>query len=222
MNKYFWLLFNLLVITVAGYVVVQYFILDGTQAGLVQMKLMFLSKLSPFWYVMLFIHAATSVVALVIGPFTLSSSFREKNISRHRVLGRLYMLCILFGGITGLYLSFYATGGFVGKIGFGLLAVFWLISAFQAFTNAKNLRIPQHRNWMIRNYSLTFAAVTLRLWLPLFALLFGLENFERSYAMIAWLAWLPNLLVAEWIIKQKLTKGQFETNKKNETAKVSA
>ncbi|MBB4823128.1 putative membrane protein [Sporosarcina luteola] len=212
MNKYFWLLFNLLVITVAGYVVVQYFILDGTQAGLVQMKLIFLSKLSHFWYVMLFLHAATSVVALVIGPFTLSSRFREKNISRHRVLGRLYMLCILFGGITGLYLSFYATGGFVGKIGFGLLAVFWLISAFQAFTNAKNHRVPQHRNWMIRNYSLTFAAVTLRLWLPLFALLFGLENFERSYAVISWLAWVPNLLVAEMIIQQKRTNEHFKTN----------
>ena len=41
---------------------------------------------------------------------------------------------------------------------------------------------------MIRNYALTFAAVTLRIWLPLFMLLLGLERFELSYAIIAWLA----------------------------------
>lgn len=207
-NKYTWFVFNLLVMMVASYVVVQYFIMDGTQAGLVQMKLMFLSKLSTFWYIMLFIHAATSVVALVIGPFTLSTKFREKNISRHRMLGKIYMIGILLGGVSGLYLSFYATGGLVGKSGFGLLSVFWLISAYQALNRVRNKKIQEHQNWMIRNYSLTFAAVTLRLWLPLFVLLFGLEHFELSYAVISWLAWVPNLIIAEIVIKQNINKRQ--------------
>ena len=206
MNKYTWFIFNFLVILVAGYVVVQYFIMDGTQAGLVQMKLMFLSKLGVFWYVMLFIHAATSVVALVIGPFTLSTKFREKNISRHRMLGKIYMIGILLGGVSGLYLSFYATGGLVAKIGFGLLSVCWLVSAYQALNRVKRKKIQEHHNWMIRNYSLTFAAVTLRLWLPLFILLFGIEHFELSYAIISWLAWVPNLIIAEVVIKQNLNR----------------
>ncbi|WP_412674990.1 DUF2306 domain-containing protein [Aneurinibacillus aneurinilyticus] len=208
MNKYTWFVFNLLVMMVASYVVVQYFIMDGTQAGLVQMKLMVLSKLSAFWYIMLFIHAATSVVALVIGPFTLSTKFREKNISRHRMLGKIYMIGILLGGVSGLYLSFYATGGLVGKSGFGLLSVFWLISAYQALNRVRNKKIQEHQNWMIRNYSLTFAAVTLRLWLPLFVLLFGSAHFELSYAVISWLAWVPNLIIAEIVIKQNINKRQ--------------
>ncbi|MGE8206949.1 DUF2306 domain-containing protein [Heyndrickxia sp. NPDC080065] len=221
MNKYTWFIFNFLVIVVAGYVVVQYFIMDGTQAGLVQMKLIFLSKLSIFWYIMLFIHVATCVVALVIGPFTLSTKFREKNINRHRMLGKIYMIGILLGGVSGLYLSFYATGGLVGKIGFGLLSVFWLISAYQALNRVKNKKIQEHRNWMIRNYSLTFAAVTLRLWLPLFVLLFGLEHFELSYAVISWLAWVPNLIIAEIVIKQNLNKRQQQKNKDIDIVKVS-
>ena len=65
---------------------------------------------------------------------------------------------------------------------------------------------------MIRNYSLTFAAVTLRIWLSLFVLLFGLEHFERSYAVIAWLAWVPNLIVAELFIRNNLNKRQQQKN----------
>ncbi len=84
---------------VSSYIVVQYFIMDGFQTGLVKVKLMFGSKLSAFWYMMLFIHITTSIVALVIGPFTLSTKFRERNINRHRIAGRIYMVGILLGGV---------------------------------------------------------------------------------------------------------------------------
>ncbi|EEL37398.1 hypothetical protein bcere0020_52270 [Bacillus cereus Rock3-29] len=83
MNRKIWFIFTFLAILVASYVVVQYFIMDGFQTGLVKMKLMFVSKLSSFWYIMLFIHITTSIVALVIGPFTLSTKFRGKNINLH-------------------------------------------------------------------------------------------------------------------------------------------
>ncbi|EPC8420259.1 DUF2306 domain-containing protein [Bacillus wiedmannii] len=212
MNRKIWFVFTFFALLVSGYVVVQYFIMDGFQTGLVKAKLMFGSKLSEFWYMMLFIHITTSIVALVTGPFTLSTKFRERNIDRHRIVGRIYMVGILLGGVSGLYLSFYATGGLVAKLGFGLLSVFWLTSAYQALNRVKNKKIKDHRNWMIRNYSLTFGAVTLRIWLPLFIVLFGIERFELSYAIIAWLAWVPNLIVAELFIRKRLNKGKYEGN----------
>ncbi|QDQ04766.1 DUF2306 domain-containing protein [Bacillus sp. BD59S] len=212
MNRKIWYVFTCFAFLVSSYIVVQYFIMDGFQTGLVKVKLMFGSKLSAFWYMMLFIHITTSIVALVIGPFTLSTKFRERNINRHRIAGRIYMVGILLGGVSGLYLSFYATGGLVAKLGFGLLSVFWLTSAYQALHRVKNKKMKDHRNWMIRNYSLTFGAVTLRIWLPLFIVLFGIEHFELSYAIIAWLAWVPNLIVAELFIRKRLNKGKYEGN----------
>ena len=212
MNRKIWFVFTCFALLVSGYIVVQYFIMDGFQTGLVKAKLMFGSKLSEFWYSMLLTHITTSIVALVIGPFTLSTKFRERNINRHRIAGRIYMVGILLGGISGLYLSFYATGGLVAKLGFGLLSVFWLTSAYQALHRVKNKKMKEHRNWMIRNYALTFAAVTLRIWLPLFIVLFGIEHFELSYAIIAWLAWVPNLIVAELFIRKRLNKGKYEGN----------
>ncbi|EEL58163.1 DUF2306 domain-containing protein [Bacillus cereus] len=171
--------------------------MDGFQTGLVKMKLMFVSKLIVFWYIMLFIHITTSIVTLVIGLFTLSTKFRGKNINRHRIVGRIYMVGILLGDVSGLYLSFYAMVGLV---------------AYQALNRVKNKKIQDHQNWVIRNYSLTFAAVTLRIWLPLFVLLFGLQQFEVSYTVIAWLAWVPNLIIAELFIRQRLNKGKYLVN----------
>ena len=47
----------------------------------------------------------------------------------------------------------------------------------------------------MRNFALTFAAVTLRVYLPT-SMALGVP-FESAYPLIAWLCWVPNLLVAE-------------------------
>ncbi len=198
------LIFSCLAIGIAGYSIVQYLIMDAHQAGFVHMKLMFMDTLDSLWYTLLYIHIVFSIVALVIGPFTLSSKFREKNRKCHRIAGKVYVIGILFGSIAGLYLAFYATGGFVSQLGFSLLAIFWIITGYQAVTNIKKHNVYEHQKWMIRNYSLTFAAVTLRIWLPLFTALFGFENFMISYPIISWLCWVPNLIVAQWIIGRTL------------------
>jgi len=55
-----------------------------------------------------------------------------------------------------------------------------------------------HRRWMIRSFSLTLAAVTLRIYLPIAAAA-GLP-FHDVYRAVAWFRWVPNLLVAEGLI----------------------
>jgi hypothetical protein len=71
-------------------------------------------------------------------------------------------------------------------------------SAAVAWQRARAGDYVSHRAWMIRSYALCLAAVTLRLYLPLFGLA-GLP-FEVAYPAIAWLCWVPNLVVAEWLV----------------------
>jgi hypothetical protein len=52
---------------------------------------------------------------------------------------------------------------------------------------------------MARNFSLAFAAVMLRLYIPA-SVLAGID-FTVAYPVIAWLCWLPNLLLAGWVYK---------------------
>ncbi|RZJ36326.1 MAG: DUF2306 domain-containing protein, partial [Brevundimonas sp.] len=56
----------------------------------------------------------------------------------------------------------------------------------------------RHRRWMIRSLALTFAAVTLRIMIPL-SMISGLD-FAVAYPAIAFLCWIPNLLLVElWL-----------------------
>ncbi|MSU25217.1 MAG: DUF2306 domain-containing protein [Opitutus sp.] len=142
-------------------------------------------------------HAVAASLALLLGPFQFLDRLRAARPRLHRTLGYLYLVPgVAVGGITGLLLSRYSFGGLVSHLGFGLLAVLWLFTGVMAVVAAKARRFADHRVWMIRNFALTFAAVTLRVYLPL-GFASGLR-FEDFYPAVAWLCWVPNLVFAEW------------------------
>ena len=147
------------------------------------------------------VHIVASMLAILIGPFQFLPGIRKGRLLKvHRWLGRTYLLSILFGGLSGLYMAQFAYGGTVSHLGFGALAILWLYSGFMAYRHIRNKDIEGHRQWMIRNYALTFAGTMLRVWVPTSDAL-GLD-FLMAYRVIAWMCWVPNLLGAEWIIRR--------------------
>jgi hypothetical protein len=153
--------------------------------------------------VLLVLHLIGGAIAVAVGAFQLSSRIRARRIAVHRWIGRLYVIGVLVGGIAGLLLSMRADGGLTARFGFGMLAVVWLFSTTAAYIHIRNRRIKPHRAWMLRSYALTFAAVTLRIWLPL-SQIAGIP-FMEAYATIAWLCWVPNLVVVEWFVVRRRT-----------------
>lgn len=145
------------------------------------------------------IHLFGGGIAMVAGALQLNSSIREKYLSLHRQLGRLYVAGVLFGGIAALVLAINSVGGTSVQSGFALLAVFWLGTTFAAYYCILQGRVGSHKNWMIRSYALTLAGVTLRVYLGVSAVL-GIK-FMDSYPLMAWLCWIPNLLVAEIFLR---------------------
>jgi uncharacterized membrane protein len=146
-------------------------------------------------------HFMGGAVALVAGAFQLSSWLRNRFLGIHRWLGRLYMLAVVGGGIAALVLAPHSFGGLVANLGFGLLGVCWISSTLNAYRHIRLGNLSRHRSWMIRSYSLTLAAVTLRLYLPS-SQLAGI-SMTVAYPAIAWLCWVPNLLVAEWFVRSR-------------------
>lgn len=144
-------------------------------------------------------HVLGSGIALLIGGFQFLPGLRARRTGLHRWLGRIYLSAVLIGGIGGIALAGRADGGLAGQFGFSLLAVLWLLSGWQAYAAIRRRDIPAHRVWMIRNFSLTFAAVTLRIYLGLAQGPAGI-SFDAFYPVVAWLAWVPNLIIAEWFI----------------------
>lgn len=194
---------TMLAVGIAGYSVVQYGFVGLDKAGLVVQKISFGEVLPDMWRIMLSIHIATSIFALVLGPFLLLDSIRQKNKVLHKRMGYIYTAGVTGGGVSGLYLAYYATGGLIAQLGFALLAISWLITVFLAVRAAIQRKIIQHQRWTMINYSLTFAAVTLRIWLGVFVLIFGTSDYETYYAYIAWICWVPNVLFMIFFLRRK-------------------
>jgi len=142
-------------------------------------------------------HITLAPVALALMPFQFWKGLRARRPQVHRWIGRAYGLCILLAGVGGLLMAVGTEAGPVAAVGFGLLAVLWLGSTGYGIWLAQQGRIAEHQRWMIRSAALTFAAVTLRVYLPF---LFMILGEEAGYTLVAWLCWVPNLVVAEWLL----------------------
>ena len=184
-----------LAIGVAGYAAVSYGLFPLGSLVHPEMKAVF--EAHPIG---IYTHIFASIVALVLGPFQFSGALRQRYTVVHRWSGRVYLLVgVLIGGVSGLYMAQFAYGGLVARTGFTLLALGWLATGLMAYLAIRRRDVTNHRRWMIRNYALTFAAVTLRIYLGLFFA--AGVRFEDFYPLVAWLCWVPNLLVAEWLLK---------------------
>jgi len=147
------------------------------------------------------IHFIGGAIAIVAGAFQFSASLRRKHLSLHRLLGRFYVGAILFSGAAGLVLAINSIGGPYVQTGFGLMAIFWLATTFKAYQLIRNGDVKAHENWMTRSYAVTLAGVTLRLYLGISVVL-GVKFFD-AYPVLAWICWVPNLLIAELLIRHK-------------------
>jgi hypothetical protein len=149
-------------------------------------------------------HAIFSSIALLTGVWQFSSRLRRSSITVHRWIGRTYCMTVLLGWLTSIPVAMHASFGVIPSAGFLTLGVVWIVSTAYGYFTIRRGEIVRHREWMVRSYAMTAAAITLRLYLPLLTLL-GL-SFATSYRMVAWLCWIPNLLVAEWIVRRSVRK----------------
>lgn len=148
-------------------------------------------------------HLGGSWLALAAGPLQLNGRLRSRAIGLHRWLGRAYVIAVLVGGTGGLVLALFSSEGIATHLGFGVLAVAWLFCTIQGYRAIRGGDDITHRAWMIRSFALTFAAVTLRIILPL-ELASGVP-FPIAYRIVSWACWVPNLIVAEWFVRERTT-----------------
>jgi uncharacterized membrane protein len=156
---------------------------------------------NPFARPFLPIHAITASIALLVGAFQFVRNRRGGRARWHRASGAVYMACCLASAPAGLLLALGTSAGPIASVGFGVLALVWFYATAQGLRALLAGRYAEHGEWMLRSYALTFAAVTLRLYLPLLPML-GID-FVEGYRAISYLCWIPNLLIAEAMIASR-------------------
>jgi uncharacterized membrane protein len=206
MKKTCWVLFVSSAILIGLYPAI-YFIIDRKFGLLGTKKNYILNDI--VWNGCFYTHIILGGIALLIGWIQFSKKFRSNNLPLHKKIGKVYIICVLLSAIAGMYIAFNATGGWITSLAFITLDIIWFYTTITAFTQIKSGNIKAHENLMIYSYAATFGAVTLRIWLPLFTLLFN--NFFKAYPFAAWMAFLPNMFVAFLIVRNKNKSASLPT-----------
>jgi uncharacterized membrane protein len=95
-------------------------------------------------------HALTAIPTMLIGPIQFSSRFRRRYMNLHRLLGKIYVCCVMIAAPA-------AVGVSINDPAFLLFAaatqsVLWIALTLAAFITARNGQVAQHRQWMARSY----------------------------------------------------------------------
>lgn len=173
-------------------------------AGGVEATMAFVAYHAQFRPLAFYAHVVLAPVALMLVPFQLWQGLRRERPAIHRMLGRAYGIAVMASGAGGLWLAINTEAGSLAAWGFGLLAFAWLGTTGWGIAMAMRGDRIAHRRWMIRSIALTLSAVTLRIYLGM-VFGFGLD-FNTAYPAIAWLCWVPNVIVAEMVLRWPRTR----------------
>lgn len=135
-------------------------------------------------------HALAGLMALLIGPFQLSTRFRTRHLRIHRIMGRIYLVGVTIAALIGIYLAATHQEHLQDKMWVFALAGAWLITGLLAFVAVRNGNIETHQQWVTRNYAFTCVFVTARA--------LGAVPIPTRYEDApAWILLLASLLFAE-------------------------
>ncbi len=148
-------------------------------------------------------HVASGLLAIVIGPMQFWPRMRSRYLNAHRLAGRVYVVTVLTGSIAALGMASTIPNEPAYALGLTFLAVAWLATTSMAFIAVRRGNIPQHRQWMVRSYVVTFAFVTFRLVERAMGAYHILPEESRD-VVLAWGCWSIPLLVTEVVMQARL------------------
>jgi len=149
-------------------------------------------------------HLAGGSLAITAGLVQIWLGLTNRVGTLHHVLGRVYAAGVLIGSVGGFYLAVRIPGPLAYAAGLFGLCVAWLITTGMALYAIGTRRIEQHREWMLRSYTVTFAFVTYRLagyWLRRWLDMPDSEAADEVDVLMAWACWAVPLLLAEPLLQ---------------------
>lgn len=165
---------------------------------------------SPFYKLAFFTHVYTAMFVLIAGLTQFSTQIRIHLREIHRYSGWVYAFTVLFlAGPSGFYMGVFANGGLISQTAFCILAVLWIYFTTRAVSSAVKRDFVSHRKYMIRSFALTLSAITLRAWKYILVLFLQPKPMD-AYQLVAWLGWIPNLIIAEIIIYKLYNKRKYQ------------
>lgn len=147
--------------------------------------------------VLMLLHGIPGAIALLLGVFQFSSRLRQLHLPIHRLMGRIYVGCVLISAPVAVLVSL--------KLPMPTLTMAsiiqgsgWILTTLTALYCVRTGRIQQHREWMIRSYpfAMVFVVVRAILAIPAVAQAGVMAVAEVVWSVIALACCLPSFLIA--------------------------
>jgi hypothetical protein len=155
-------------------------------------------------------HFVMGTVLVLAWPILLSARIRARHRTVHRWTGRVYVSAGFLAGVGGM--SFILTRGAyipAASIAFGIWGAVLMLSAVMAYVHARAKRFDLHRAWAIRLFAMVLGSwvfdLEIRAWKDLtggIGMGTGIASGPFDYAIL-YLFFVPNLLIAEFFIRNK-------------------
>jgi len=161
------------------------------------------------WKQAFYIHIATGTLVLLSGIAQFIKPILRRWPKFHRTLGVIYVgLILIFTAPSGFVMALYANGGIWARISFATTATLWWLFTFLAYKYAREKKFKLHLANMYRSYALTLTSISLRLYVLILPHFIHLHS-TQMYVLVAWLSWIPNLLIAEILIRNFKLRGSL-------------
>lgn len=196
LKKVLWIIACLLALLIGFFPL--YFLATGLKFGIEEIKSPELYQ-NYLWKTSFYTHIPTGSIAILVGWTQFSKKLRARYLNVHRLLGKIYVGSFLICSAAGFIIAFYASGGIVPAIGFGLIACIAFSVTLKAYLDIRKGDVIGHQKMMIFSYASCFSAVTFRIWSPICAI--NISDFDTAYSIAAWMAWIPNLVVAYFLAR---------------------
>jgi hypothetical protein len=155
------------------------------------------------------LHFLAGLILITAWPLLLSSRIRSHHRAVHRWTGRIYVSAGGLAGVGGI--SFILShGAYVpaASVAFAIWGAGLFLCAAMTYVHARARRLEQHRAWALRLFAMVLGAwlfdLEFRGWKDLTGGA-GIGNGDRlewfDYALL-YLFFVPNLLVAEFLIRR--------------------
>ena len=146
-----------------------------------------------------YLHIISSIYALIAGSFLFIEYLQKGRVNLYKHINNSYVLSLLIGSLSGIYLAQFAIGGLIATFGFTTLYLLMIISAIRVHIFLKQGRLLRQRVTLIYSYALGVSVLTFAAWYLILSV-FTTDK-ELINQVSSWEGWLPNLFVAHFITK---------------------
>ena len=165
------------------------------------------------------VHLLSATLFCVLGAFQFASEFRRRSPAWHRIAGRFLVPCGLLAGLTGIWMTvtYPIDSGQQGALLFSARILFgsaMMLSLVLSLAAILRRDIARHCAWMIRAYALGQGAGTQVLVFMPWMLISGAPSGLLRDILMS-IAWVINLVLAEWIIRRQLSLSRSDPRQSN-------